>query len=92
MNSAFNRNCGNSEVVLSFINAMRQVGLFLLIMAGIFAIVGLMLMLIPSMPRLPGDIVVKRRNITIFLPLGTSLLLSIVLTIVLNLLIRLFKK
>ena len=92
MNSAFNRNCGKPEVVLSFINAMRQAGLFLLIMAGIFTIVGLILILLPSIPRLPGDIVIKRRNVTVFLPLGTSLLLSIVLTIILNLLLRIFKK
>ncbi len=71
---------------------MRQAGLFLLIMAGIFAIVGLILILLPSIPRLPGDIVIKRRNVTVFLPLGTSLLLSIVLTIILNLLLRIFKK
>jgi hypothetical protein len=33
--------------------------------------------------RLPGDIVYRRENVTIYIPLATSLLLSLVLTLVL---------
>jgi hypothetical protein len=33
--------------------------------------------------RLPGDILYRRENVTIYIPLATSLLLSLVLTLVL---------
>lgn len=35
--------------------------------------------------RLPGDFVWKRRNVTVHLPIATSLLISVVLTVLLNL-------
>jgi Protein of unknown function (DUF2905) len=38
--------------------------------------------------RLPGDIVVRRGNFTFYAPLGLMILVSIVLTIVLNLIAR----
>lgn len=41
-----------------------------------------------GLPRLPGDFVVRRGPVTFFFPLATSILLSIVLTVILNLLIR----
>jgi len=33
--------------------------------------------------RLPGDIVIERENMTLYIPLGTSILISIVLSVVL---------
>lgn len=36
--------------------------------------------------RLPGDIVIKRANVTIHIPIVTSLIVSIVLTLMLGLL------
>ncbi len=33
--------------------------------------------------RLPGDIVIERENMTVYIPLGTSILISIVLSVVL---------
>ena len=49
---------------------------------------GILFVLIGKMPglgRLPGDIVIKRENVTIFIPLGTMILVSVVLTLLLNL-------
>jgi hypothetical protein len=43
---------------------------------------------IPGLGRLPGDILIKRDNVTIFIPLGTMILVSIVLTLLLNLIAR----
>jgi len=43
---------------------------------------------IPFLGRLPGDIVVQRDDWTLYFPLATMLLLSLVLTLVLNLLAR----
>jgi Protein of unknown function (DUF2905) len=39
-------------------------------------------------PHLPGDLSFKLGNVRVFLPLATSLLLSVLLTIVLNLVFR----
>jgi hypothetical protein len=38
--------------------------------------------------RLPGDIVFRGKNVTFYFPLGVSIVLSIVLTVVLNLFSR----
>jgi hypothetical protein len=57
---------------------------------GLLAL-GLLFMLmskIPALVRLPGDILIKRENLTIFIPLGTMILVSIVLTLLLNLISR----
>lgn len=35
--------------------------------------------------RLPGDLVFRRRNVTVYLPIATSLVISIVLTVLINL-------
>jgi len=39
-------------------------------------------------PRLPGDITIERKNFRFYFPLGTSILVSVVLTVLLNLFFR----
>ena len=64
----------------------------LLIVGGlILAAVGVAIVLAPNIPflgRLPGDIRIDSKNVQVFIPLGTMLLVSLILTIVLNLLNR----
>nr|NIQ93118.1 DUF2905 domain-containing protein [Desulfuromonadales bacterium] len=38
--------------------------------------------------RLPGDIVIERENFRLYLPITTSLLVSVILTVILSLLNR----
>jgi hypothetical protein len=57
-----------------------------LLVAGI---VVLILGRIPIFGRLPGDIVIRRPGLTVFIPLGSMLLISLVLTLLMNLLARL---
>jgi len=63
-----------------------------LILLGIFIIlVGLFLLLgekIPWVGRLPGDIIIRKKNFTFYFPIVTSIIISIVLT----LLFALFRK
>lgn len=59
-------------------------GLFLLVLGGIFMVGGKLF----GLGRLPGDILFQRGNFTFYFPLATSILLSLLLTIVLNLLFR----
>ena len=47
---------------------------------------------LPGVGRLPGDFQFQVGNVGCFAPLATMLLLSVVLTIVLNILLRLFQK
>lgn len=60
----------------------------LLILGGIVvALLGVILVVAPQLPflgRLPGDIRIERENVRVFVPLGTMLLVSIILTVLLN--------
>jgi hypothetical protein len=56
-----------------------------LVVCGVgVALVGLLLMLAP----LPGDIVVTRERFTFFFPVVTCLVVSVVLTLLVNLFLR----
>lgn len=74
---------------------LESMGKFLLL-AGIFlAVLGVLLVFsqkIPFLGRLPGDISVGGDKVKFFFPLGTSLLLSLILTILLNIVVRLLNK
>ena len=69
---------------------MEQLGRTLLIIGGVLVLVGLFLSFGPRLPfrigRLPLDIHVQRDNFSFYFPLGTSIVISIVLTIVFGLL------
>jgi hypothetical protein len=61
----------------------------LLIVAGLVLIAaGALLLVAGRLPRVPGDIVVERPNLTIYVPLGTMILLSVALTLILNFVVR----
>ena len=70
------------------------IGRFLIAAGLVLAVIGLLLLIAPQVPgldrlgRLPGDIFVQRGNTTIFFPIVTSIVLSVALTIILNLFIR----
>lgn len=57
--------------------------LVLLVLGGLFLLLGRI-----GLDRLPGDLVFRRGNFTVYFPIGLMLLLSIVGTIVLNVLLR----
>jgi hypothetical protein len=71
---------------------MEQLGRMLLIVGGILALLGLLLTLGPKLPfrlgRLPFDFHYQRDNFSFYFPLGTSILLSLLLTLVFSLLNR----
>lgn len=71
---------------------LEGLGRLLIYLGGGLLLLGLVLVLVGKLPglgRLPGDIVIQRENLTVYIPLGTMLLISVVLTLVLNLLSRL---
>ncbi|MCS7276307.1 MAG: DUF2905 domain-containing protein [Dehalococcoidia bacterium] len=73
---------------------MEQVGKWLMVAGVALALLGGLVLLaskVPFLGRLPGDILVQRDNFTFYFPLVTSILLSIFLTIVLNLVLRFWR-
>lgn len=67
-----------------------QIARFLLGAAVVLGAVGLLLLVASALGlgRLPGDLSFGRGNTRVYFPLATSILVSIVATIVLNLLLR----
>jgi Zn-dependent protease with chaperone function len=66
----------------------QELGRSLIVFGAILLVVGLALTFsdrIPWLGRLPGDIVVRKGNFTLYAPLVTGLVLSLVLTLLLNL-------
>lgn len=62
---------------------MQHPGWALIIVGVLIAAIGLVWLLAPSIPwlgKLPGDIVIKRGNFRLYLPLATSVVVSVLLT------------
>ena len=63
---------------------MRDLGRFLILAGGILLLTGIALTVAgrAGLGRLPGDLIVRRGNFTLYVPLVTSLLLSLVLSLI----------
>ena len=59
------------------------VAIVLLVLGGLFLVLGRF-----GIDRLPGDLVFRRGNATVYFPIGLMILLSVVGTILLNLFFR----
>lgn len=59
-------------------------GLFLVVLGGIMMASGKFL----NLGRLPGDIFIQKGNFTFYFPIITTIILSLLLTVVLNLFLR----
>ncbi|MDQ7041063.1 MAG: DUF2905 domain-containing protein [Rhodothermus sp.] len=75
---------------------LTELGRWLLLMGVVLIVLGGVLLLLGRLPhlpigRLPGDFSWEKGNIRFYFPLGTMLLVSLVLTLLLNLLLRLFR-
>ncbi len=55
----------------------------LLVLGGLFLLLGRL-----GLDRLPGDLVFRRGNVTVYLPIGIMILVSVVATILLNVFLR----
>jgi hypothetical protein len=71
---------------------MSQAGLgrLLIGLGALIALVGLLMLLLGRFGAagLPGDLVLRRGRLTIYFPIATSLLISLILTLVLALMAR----
>ncbi len=70
---------------------MTELGRWLIGAGVLLIIIGVAILAagrLPWLGRLPGDILIERDNLTIFIPLGTMLVVSLVLTVIANLIAR----
>jgi hypothetical protein len=70
---------------------MGDLGRMLMILGGVLVVLGALFSLsgrVPWLGRLPGDIAIERDNFRFYFPLGTSILISVVLSLVVWLLRR----
>ena len=71
--------------------AIESLGKFLITIGIVSIVIGALFFFLGRVPwfgRLPGDIVIRRGNVTFYIPIVTMLLLSVVLTILFNLIGR----
>lgn len=75
---------------------MNNLGRFLIITGLVLVILGAGLMVfsrfkIPFLGRLPGDILVQKKNFTFYFPLATSIIVSAILSLILYLVSKIHK-
>jgi hypothetical protein len=74
------------------VTGLEPIGRALLVIGAVLIGVGLVLVLAPRVPfigRLPGDIRIERDGLTIFVPLGSMIVLSVLISVVVSILGRL---
>jgi hypothetical protein len=78
---------GHSQGGWRYIQSMTEFGKLLVLLGAVLVVAGLALMLLGRIHlpigRLPGDFLYRNKGTTVYFPLATSLLLSVVLSLVL---------
>ncbi len=72
-------------------DGLEPLGRALVVLGVVIAAIGAVLIVGPRIPligRLPGDIVIERDGFTLYLPLATMLLISVIASVILGLLGR----
>jgi hypothetical protein len=67
---------------------MSELAKVIILLGAVLVAAGLALLFfekIPFLGKLPGDIVIKRKNFTFYFPLATSIVLSILISLILYL-------
>lgn len=68
---------------------MNEFGKLMIVLGAVLVVLGVLMVVAGKahlpLGRLPGDIVYRGKNTTVYFPLATSILLSVILTVVLYL-------
>jgi len=67
-------------------SGLQSIGRMLMIFGAVFLVLGGVVLRAGWLPwpgRLPGDILIQRKNFTFYFPVATSILLSIIISLVL---------
>ena len=65
---------------------MGQMAKMLILLGVVLIVVGLLMLLLQKTPflgRLPGDILIKQEKFTLYFPLATSIIISIIVSLIL---------
>lgn len=65
-------------------DGIQHIGKFFIILGLIISAIGGLLLLsgnIPWLGRLPGDIIIQKKNFTFYFPLATCIIISLILTL-----------
>ena len=68
-------------------DGLEPIGRVLVVIGVFITVLGAVMLLTPRVPflgHLPGDIVIHRENLTIYIPITTMLIVSVVLSVVLS--------
>jgi hypothetical protein len=66
------------------IDSIQYIGKFLIVLGISVAFIGALLMIsvkISFLGKLPGDILIQKKNFTFYFPIATSIIVSLVLTL-----------
>ncbi len=66
-------------------DGIQYIGRFLIILGLVISAVGALFLLSGKLPwvgRLPGDIIIQKKNFTFYFPLATSIIISLILTLI----------
>ena len=71
-----------------------QIGKLLIFVGISVVVVGVIMLFLgrTSLGRLPGDVTISTDNFTCFIPIASMILISLLLTIILNIVLRLFNR
>ena len=64
---------------------LNPLGKVLIIIGGIIIIIGLLMMFgnkIPYIGRLPGDVIIRKKNFTFYFPITTLIILNLILLLI----------
>ena len=67
---------------------LTHFGRIIIVSGALLALMGLVFLAgdkIPFIGRLPGDFTIKGKNFTVYFPLATMLVLSVIISVILNL-------
>ncbi|MFN3691624.1 MAG: DUF2905 domain-containing protein [Fervidobacterium sp.] len=76
---------------------MQEIGKLLIMVGAIIILMGLMILVISKMNErgnfklLPGDIVIRKKNFVLIVPITSMILLSLVLTLIMTIISKFFK-
>ena len=73
---------------------IQNLGRLLILLGAVLLVVGVIVLVagkVPFLGRGPGDLVLRKNGLTVFLPMATMVIVSLVLTLLLNLFFRLFR-
>jgi len=77
------------------VSYMGDLAKFLIFIGCSIVVIGVILLVLGKVPlpfgKLPGDITIHKKNVVIFAPITTMIVVSLVLTVLLNLFARWFK-